>query len=350
MTVASTGEAQPRADNIRVFREELVRLAQEGVLQLDAPQHAALTQHHDALLARLPATSSANSAEPSALFWGMRIVSLLGALALAASVFFIFYQFWGIFSTLGQVAVLAGAAVATCVLALWVGDRDPSRHWTQMAALLAFSCFVLNLLMLGQIFDLTPSSHVLLPWAAFAFLLAYRFRLRLLQAAGIVCLIGWIATGIGSLNGLPRDAFIERPETFFAAALVLFAVPQAIDHSRHPGFATFYRIAGAWTLFGPMLFLAGSGHLSYLEMPDWQVEGLYQALGFLGTAALIVWAVRRQWPAVANTGMLLFTVFCIVKAFDWWWEWMPRSVFFLLMGLLAMALLWAFKRLRSEAA
>jgi hypothetical protein len=41
----------------------------------------------------------------------MRVASFLGALALAASVFFLFYQFWGHFGEAAQVAILLGAAL-----------------------------------------------------------------------------------------------------------------------------------------------------------------------------------------------------------------------------------------------
>ncbi len=53
MSAASRGEAQQRADDIRVFREELTRLGAEGVLTLTAEQLGALASQHDALLAGL---------------------------------------------------------------------------------------------------------------------------------------------------------------------------------------------------------------------------------------------------------------------------------------------------------
>jgi hypothetical protein len=42
--------------------------------------------------------------------------------------------------------------------------------------------------MLGQIFNITPTDNALIPWALFAFLLAYVFDTRLLLAAGIQAL------------------------------------------------------------------------------------------------------------------------------------------------------------------
>ncbi len=46
----SRTEAQQRADDIHTFRNELARLADEGVLRLDAAQQAAVNNHHEHLL------------------------------------------------------------------------------------------------------------------------------------------------------------------------------------------------------------------------------------------------------------------------------------------------------------
>ena len=67
---------------------------------------------------------------------------------------------------------------------------------------MAFACFVLNLYMLGQIFNITPTDKALLPSAALAFLLAYRYDLRLLLAAGICCVIAWASARVGAFGGM----------------------------------------------------------------------------------------------------------------------------------------------------
>jgi predicted RND superfamily exporter protein len=33
---------------------------------------------------------------------------------------------------------------------------------------------------------------------------------------------------------------------------------------------------------------------------------------------------------------------------DWWWDWMPKYLFFLVIGLISVALLVVFKRLRAR--
>ena len=65
----------------------------------------------------------------------MRIASLLGALALAASVFFLFYQFWGRFGTGLQVTTLMGASALTYGITLWIRRQDDNGYFTKLAAL-----------------------------------------------------------------------------------------------------------------------------------------------------------------------------------------------------------------------
>ena len=351
MTASSRSEAQQRVDDIRIFRDELARVEGDGVLRLDDAQRSALANHHDALLSALQAGFDVDrSARAKQLSLGMRIASFIGALALAASVFFLFYNFWGYLSTPVQVATVIGVALATFLSTIAVARRDGAGYFTKLAAMVAFACFVLNVAMLGQIFDITPSDKALLPWAAYAFLLAYAFDLRLLLVAGIACLVAFIAARVGSWSGMYWIYFGERPEDFFPAAIAIFLVPHLLDQSRFAGFAATYRVTGMLALFLPMLVLANWGSSSYLDLDREFVQGLYQVLGFAGTAALTWLGTRRDWKDVTNTGTTLFVIFLYTKFFDWWWDWMPKYIFFLALGLAAVLLLVVFKRLRGVLA
>src|SRR5450830_1898351 len=321
MTTSNRSDAQQRADAIRVFQLELERLESTGVLRLDEAQHAAVRTHHQTLLSTLAQDFDIDhDAQTKQLSLGMRIASFLGAVALAASVFFLFYQFWGWFSTLIQVAVLVTAPLAAFLATLWIARKDNSGYFAKLAAMVTFACFVLNLIMLGQVFNITQSDKALLPWAALALLLAYALDLRLLLVAGILCLIAFIAARVGVWGGMYWIHFGERPENFFSAAVVLFLLPQWIDHRRFAGFAQTYRVLAPLTLFLPMLVLAHWGQGSYLALEPLTVECLYQILGFVGTALLTAYGVRKQWNEVVNTGVTLFVVFLYTKLFSWWWD------------------------------
>lgn len=348
MSVVSRIEAQQRVDDIRVFERELERLAREQVLQLSADQRRALSAHHQQLLAGYAQAFDVDrDRQAKQLSLGMRIASFLGALALAASVFFLFYQFWGLLGTAAQVAVLIAAAAGSFVATLVIQGRDASGYFTKLAALVAFACFVLNIAMLGQIFNITPSDKALIPWAAMAFLLAYRCELRLLLAAGILCVIAWVSARTGTWGGLYWLDFGTRPENFFPAAAVLLAVPQFVSHQRFPGFAATYRVFGLLTLLLPVLVLGHWGYGSHLDLDPDLIEGFYQLAGFVLSAVAIWIGARRDWPEVVNTGIVFFVIFLYTKLFDWWWEIMPKYLFFLVLGLTAVLILLVLKRLRA---
>lgn len=343
----SRTEAQARVDDIHTFRHELARLAEEGVLRLDDVQQAAVFNHHEHLLAEFAALFDVDrDSRAKQLSLGMRVASFFGALALAASVFFLFYQFWGNFAETAQVAILIASALASFGLTMWLQQRDATGYFTKLAALVAFACFVLNITMLGQIFNITPSDKALLPWAAMAFLLAYTCDLRLLLAAGICCVIAWVQARVGTWHGVYWLHAGERPENFFPVAALLFVFPLLVTHRRFPDFAPIYRVFGLLCLFIPMLILSHWANGSYIDLDPNLIEGGYQVAGFV-TSALIIWlGARCGWPETVNTGIVFFVIFLYTKFYQWWWEIMPKYLFFLVVGLTAVLILLILKRLR----
>jgi hypothetical protein len=351
MPAANRTDAQQRCDEIRVFRAELARLADAGVLELSESQQAALQAHHDALLAGFSRDFDIDrDLRASQLSLGMRIASFLGALALAASVYFLFYQFWGVLGTAAQVLILAGAPLLMLALTAWLSGRQGGAYFAKLAALVAFACFVLNVSMLGQIFNVTPTDRALLAWAALALLLAYRCELRLLLVAGLVCVATWIAARAGTWGGMYWLSLGERPENFLPAGLLAFLFPLLVEQRRYPGFAATYRIFGLLCLLLPVLVLGNWGMASYLDWPPALIEGFYQVLGFALSAGATWLGVRRGWADTANTGIVFFVIFLYTKLFDWWWQIMPKWLFFLVLALAAVLLLLVFQRLRSGIA
>lgn len=349
MSPSTRSEAQQRVDDIHAFRVELARLEGEGVLQLERAQRQALTRHHDSVLDDFAVRFDIDrDTQARQLSLGMRVASFLGALALAASVFFLFYQFWGFFTETAQVATLIGASLASLGLTAWIQGRDASGYFTKLAAMVAFACFVLNLYMLGQIFNVTPSDTVLLPWATFAFLLAYRYDLRLLLAAGICCVIAWVSARVGAFGGVYWLSAGEWPEHYFPVGALLLAVPMLISHRRFAGFETIYRVFGLLCLLVPMLILGHWGRGSHLDIDPWLIEGGYQVTGFVVSALAIWMGARRSWNDMVNTGIVFFVLLLYTKFFDWWWAIMPKWLFFLVLALSAILVLVVLRRLRGR--
>jgi uncharacterized membrane protein len=349
MSSLNRSDAQQRADDIGVFNRELARLEAEQVLRLSDSQRSSLQRYQEQLLSGyLAAFDIDHNLQARQLSLGMRIASFLGALALAASVFFLFYQFWGVFGTLSQVAILLSASTASFGLTLWLRRRDSSGYFSKLAALVAFTCFVLNIVMLGQIFTITPSNNALLPWALYALLLAYACGARLLLAIGLSCLLAFAAARIGSWDGIYWLGFAQRPENFLLPALLIFMLPLWLDQRRFEGFAVIYRVFGLLGVFLPVLLLAHWGEGSYFDYPAGYIENTYQIVGFV-LAALVIWlGVRREWADVLNCGLMFFVIFLYSKLFDWWWESLPKYLFFLLLGLCAVLILLVLRRLRSR--
>jgi uncharacterized membrane protein len=345
----SKADAQKRADRIRHFRDELEALEREGVLHLPEEQRGAVARHHEKVLAALASEYDIDATEEQKqLSWGMRIASFLGALALCASVVLFFMRFWGLLGTASQVAILVAAPLLTVLLTEYAARRERTLYFAGIAGLVAFGCFVLDLAMLGSIFNITPSPRAFLPWAAFAFILAYAYGLRVLLAAGILSLAGWLSATAGTWSGCYWLDFGERPENFLVAGAVLLAIPLLPHRSRHD-FPPIYRIFGLLGLFLPILVLANWGTVSYLMVEPARIQALYQIAGFAVAAAAIAIGIRRRRREVTNLGAVFFVIYLYTKFYDWWWDWMPKYLFFLILGLVALLLLSVLRRARALA-
>jgi hypothetical protein len=349
MAGITKSEAQHRVDEIKAFQAELARLQQDGVLQLTEQQYQAIdTYHNDLQQAFVQEFDVDRDQRAKQLTRGMRIASFLGAIALAASIFFLFYQFWGYFTTQAQVTILILAPVLTFVATAVVTTREKTGYFAKLAAMVSFACFVLNLHMLGHIFNITPTENALLVWAAYGFLLAYMCDARLLLAAGIISFIGFLSARMGTWGGMYWLYFGERPENFFLSAILLFLMPQFISQRHYWRFDVTYRVLSMLTLFIPILILSNYGAISYLPWDRNIIEGMYQLSGFVLSAGAIYLGIRKRWSEVVNTGNVFFVIFLYTKFFDWWWDIMPKYLFFLVIALSAILILLIYKRLREH--
>ncbi len=342
--------AQERADRIRAFRDELQQLEREHVLIFSADQLRELNFHHDEVLedlARRFAIDTTRSQKQ--MSWAMRIASLLGALAFSAAAFFFFYRFWGLLSTPMQIGILIGGTILALAGCEVSARREKTLYFATLIGMVAFACFVLNISVLGTIFTIRPSQNAFLVWSLFALLLAYTYGLRLLQVAGILCFLGYLSATMGTWSGMYWLSFGERPENFLPSGILLFLLPAVIDHRKYPRFPVIYRVFGLLTVFTAILILGNYGSISYLWWDPHRIEAMYQILGFLGSAAAIWAGIHWHWPAITNAGTTFFVIFLYTKLFDWWWDWMPKYLFFLVLGGFAVALLYGLMIYRSRS-
>lgn len=346
---SNKAQAQARAKQIQAFRAEQRMLAEQGLLNLPSETVSSINRYHDALLQQLHQQQDIDLTEQAShVSLGMQIVSCLGALALAASLFFLFYQYWGLFTTPLQVSILVLAPLLTLVLAVWFCRWDRSGYYAKLAALVSFMAWVLNIVMLGNIFNLSPSPNAFGLFALYGFLLAYLLHVRLLLAAAMLCSYIFISAKVSHWLGDYWLTAWEYPEYYLLTSLVFFLLPLKINQQRFDGFTTVYQQIAVVVFFIAVLILANWGAVSYLPWTDAWIEGSYQVVGFSCSALLIWYGMRQRQAGLMFTANIFFVLFLCSKFVDWWWDWLPKYLFFLLLGLTAILALMVFNRLRSS--
>jgi uncharacterized membrane protein len=342
--------AQQRADRIGLFQQELVELEHEGGLTLTPEQRARLAAHLEGVLASLSRRFGADASDSARrISWGMRLASLLGGAALVASTVLFLHRIWGELPTAAQVLILTTVPLLLLAGAEYTFRRGTDRYYPGLLSLLAGVAFCVELSVLGSVMNLAPSPHALLAWAGFAVLVAYAFSLRLLLAAGLLLLAAYTAAVTTSLRGSYWAGFMEHSEFLLPAAAAVYAAPWFIRHREQPHFNAIYRLCGAFTGLVALLVLSRSGDLCCSPLGPQTAEVTYQLIGVLLSTVVVAHAVRLGQPALVNLGALAFVVFLYVRLHAWFWHWMPKYLFFLLLGLTAFVLLLVFWRLRNRA-
>src|SRR5689334_17932117 len=221
---ASKRDAQREADRARDFRDYLARLERDQVLVLSEEQRRGVDRHLDQTLQVLATRFDVDVTESQRqISLGMRVISALGSLALCIAIFLFFYRIWGLITTPVQVAVLVAVPLISLGATEFAAKREKTLYFASLLALVALAAFVLNLTVLGTVFNITPSHRAFLVWGAFALMLAYRYRLRLLLTGGLLSLLAFLSASIMSWRGYNWLSFGERPENFIPAGVILLA-------------------------------------------------------------------------------------------------------------------------------
>ena len=350
ITTLSKTDAQSRVDQIRSFQTELELIEKENIVSLEKNQRASINEYHESLIAQLSNVFDIDSNKREKQFsLGMKIASFLGAVALASSVFFFFYQFWGGYSTTIQVLILVAAPLIALAGTMFVAYRDSTGYFSKLLGLITYACFTLNLIMLGQIFNIIPSQNIFLVLGVFALLLAYVSDARLLLIIGLIGISCFISTQAASWSGVYWLNFGMRPETFLPAAIILFLIPTFISHKKFSGFDSAYRIFSAILFFISLLIMSHWGASSYFGLSNKSIEGIYLLAGFVFSVGAVWLGIRKSLPAISNIGSVFFVIFLYSKFYDWWWEWMPKYLFFMIIGLTALLALIIFKQFRLDS-
>jgi uncharacterized membrane protein len=161
--------------------------------------------------------------------------------------------------------------------------------------------------------------------------------------------MAFVATTLIRLSGLYWAAADSRVETVLTAGGMVLAAPSLVKHRTLDDFPWVYRMLGLLAVFVAILVISLNGTLTYLPFGKRSVEIGYQ-LGGLGVAVLAMWqGVARRMPGIANLGAAFFSLYLYIRLFEWWWDWMPKYLFFFIIGLISLSLLYFFQRFRKRS-
>lgn len=342
--------AQQTADRIRVLREELATDGEiQSVLELTADQQQRFREWAEAKLSALAAEFDVDTtASQERVSWGMRIASTIGALGICAALVLFFTRYWGYLEVWQQLAIVIPTPLVLLAGAEYTSRRERTGYFSGLLALVSLAAFILNLTVVGSIFNIVSTERALLVWGAFSMLLAYGYGLRVMLAAGILLLASWLEAAFTAQMGYHWLEFYTRPEELMLLGLLTFWIPEWIRHRRNGHFAPTYRLVGVLIFLISDMSLANWGAGSYLTWETKAIERFYEVVGLSFSAGAIWLGIRRNWKGVVNSGTVFFVIFLFMRLFHWWWDWMPRYLFFAAVGAMGIGLVLLFKRVRNR--
>lgn len=342
-------QAQARSDRIQAFREELRTLEGEGVLVLPEDDRRRVEQHHQQLLAGFAQQYDVDtSTEQKQLSLGMRLASLFGAAAFGAAVYFLCLRVWGHLGLAPQLILLTGAPLLGLVAVDFAARREKTLYIAGLLAVLALTLFGFDLGIMGWTFNLTPSFWVFLAWGTVALALGFGYGLRLPLTAGLLAVAFWSGALFYSALGYRWEETASAPELFFPALLLFFFLPSLFPMKVHDDFPAAFRLIGLAGLAAFLIALANFGSLSLLPGSAAFHEIGYQIVGFLAAAGSIALGLKQRWAETTYTGSVFFLILLVNKFADWFWESLPKYLFFTILGLVMLGWLLLLRRFRCR--
>jgi hypothetical protein len=343
-------DAQQRADRIAVFKAELALLERDQVLVLTEQQRSSLDEHLSQLLDELAKQFGVDVSESARrLSWVIRIATLLGGAAFFASLVLFLHRIWGSLPESAYAPLLVAFPIILLVSAEVLCRAGVHAYYTALLAVAGIIAFMMELSTLGSVLNMGSSPNAVLAWSIVAVLLAYAYGIRLLLAAGIVLFCAFSGALCVSIGGGYWESFPERAGYIIPAAAAVYLIPPLLRRDHHR-FNEVYRACGAALALGSLFIMSQVGYSYGLGLSTHTVEFACQLSGLGLSAAVVLHGLRLAQRFVVNTGALGFVVFLFVRLHAWWWDWMPKYLFFLLIGLIAIALLIVFRRMRANLA
>jgi uncharacterized membrane protein len=341
-------DAQRRANRIRAFRAELEALLAANVTTLTPEQRESITRYHDALLLELAAEHDIDRSEAAGrLSRGMQIAAFIAAVALTAAVYSLVARFWGRLELPVQATLLCAFPLVALAGVELSAQRERTLYIASIFALVAYGTYWLAVFVLSELLNVPVTPPALWGGALFGVALALPYGFRVIFGAALLSLLVALAGSVFQAADMPWTLAVEFPEIITAAAFMFVLVAPRLG-ATHPAFAAVTRGVAVSVGFLGLLVLSSAGPASLLPTPSRVSELIYQGVTLLASVIALMVSVRRQWLETMYIAAGALTVFLFIRFVDWFWDALPRSVFFLLLAALAFAWLLALRRVRGR--
>ncbi len=368
------------------------RLAQE--IKLWLKEGIILPEQKERILARYAVLKKADErAGPGKL---ITIISLLGAILVGVGVILFIASNWSAIPQWGRLAIIFSSMIASYGCGFYL--RYEAQNYPKVGAaliLLGALIFGGGMFLIAQIYHISvhyPNGPLL--WGLFVLPLAYLLRYKSLISVAILVLLTWL--GMEASFWITNSAYhdpLAMVFLFCMAGVTLWGVGVM-----HRGWEPLANISGPYILIGSLvtffavylltfdLYALGSGSdalvLFYLGMAaffliavvlqclfagkekGWFIEPLgllifmiimlyfsraplkitpanmgvlrlfFNILFALAIVGIIILGFVRRYSVYINIGLLFFALDVVTRYFDFFWRLLPRSLFFIVGGLL----------------
>jgi hypothetical protein len=343
-------DAQRRANQIRAFRAELDALESDGVAGLTPERRQAVDAYHDRLLAQFATEYDVDpSEEAGQLSRGMQLASFFAALALTAAVYSLVSRFWGGLDLPLQASLLAAFPLIALVGVEFSARRERTLYIASLFAMVAYGTFWLAAGVLSWTLNIPMTPMVVWAGALFGLALSLAYGFRVILAISLFAVTIAVPASVFAASGIPWNELATNPELQMLTAFAVTLLTPRLARI-HGSFAPAARLVGFGVGLGAMLLLTVAGEMSLLPMSSRTAEGAYQVVMLVTSVAVLVVAVRNHWRETVNLSAILLTAFLLTRFTDWFWEVLPRYVFFLMLATLAFGWLLAMRRIRARLA
>jgi len=321
----------------RILREGLAAWRAQGLIS--AEQHELLLDHTDAPSPSRSTASAEALAEEGWLERGVAILINLGAIALAAGLIVFFAGNWVEF---GRAAKIASLFVLTLFFYLVGFELTQEGRWrfpTLGLALVFLGCvmFAADLLLLALIYDVTARHawSILLCWVTWLSI-AYLLRSRLILFLGLIGVVCWFGAEVGYLWGA-YWIYLGRPFHFIGLGAGLLAVAGIHAWRKQRSFAASYALVGLLLIYLPTLVLSIFDVQHAFRAVEWQTP-LAVWLMLYGPYPLVAIALavlHRRWRRMRLTDppalVTLFLLILLIGITAIAWAPGEREVWFILL-------------------